>query len=95
MKETKMKRSEFIRTSLLALVGLTVTSFVEPLPLLYVPKKKVVAFKIWSAVLNDPDLFAHILSLHDTGKPILKTEIGYIEDDFIYDLMTVRLTLEK
>ncbi len=79
-------------------VGLAVSETVKHLPLIYEPENKIIAFKVTTEVLKNAEMFAHVLGLHDlptSYSNIVRTEIGYINDDFIHNMMTVRLTLSK
>jgi len=91
-----MKRSEFLRKGLLALVatgiGLNEVKSVEVEKFTWVKKvKKIAQFRITREALKDGHYFAWLLDEYKVYGRILTYEIGMMDDDFTKDLLTVRI----
>ena len=88
-----MKRSEFLRLSLLALVGSGLRLSPQPIPI-STPKIKVFYFKVSAEMLSDSvafeTLYNDLIKRYCRGTLISK-EIGYESDDFAKNLFTVVL----
>lgn len=91
-----MKRSDFIRLSILAAIGIAAAPAISLAPKLPPLKQTFYChFKVSRDLLDDRDMFEvllneHIKEINGKGN-LIETAIGYEDDDFIKDLMTVVL----
>jgi len=93
-----MKRSEFLRRSLLATVGLAILPIPEIFPQCPKLKQRIVySFKMSGETLLDKKLFDEIINDRiktlETKGHIESYEIGFMKDDFAKGLYTVIIQL--
>lgn len=93
-----MKRSEFLRRSLLATVGLALLPVPEIFPQRPAIKQRTVyCFKVTKQLLLDERTFNLLISDEiktlETKGHIAEYEIGFEEDDFVNNFYTVRIEL--
>jgi hypothetical protein len=96
-----MKRSEFVRLSILAAIGIAAAPALELAPKLpQLPAKcpRWVWLKVTDELLLDKEMFEHELNRvigKFGGRGNLKNiDIGFHADDFVQNLKTVMLTFE-
>ena len=100
-----MRRSEFLRKSLLAIAGIAVApaimteaKYAFKAPPVFIKPTRVMCFKVTNEILSDPEYFRHILKdagilgAVDKGETV-SFEMGFVDDDFTKNLMTVVLKL--
>lgn len=92
-----MKRSTFLRLTLMAAVGLAVAPVLEFPQLPKLREKKFYIFKVSKDFLKNPlcDTFIemHIKDFGIKGN-IVEQSIGFMDDDFARNLYTIKLTVE-
>jgi len=94
-----MKRSEFLRTAILAAIATPVL-----LPKILEDQPKAVsiypqlqgeinvAFKVNDAILKDPQLFNSAINGLVIDRSVKSIDIGLMDDDFVMGLKTVNIT---
>jgi len=92
-----MKRNEFIRLSILASLGLAAApaiKLVEKLPPL--KTRQFVMLKVTHELVNNREMFNEAIRhlVKGGGGNLVNMDIGYMNDDFVKNLFTVRLELE-
>jgi len=104
-----MKRSEFIRLSILSVLAIPVLELAEQLPqdkLVEIgsiningigvkPIYKYVKLRASSEFLLDKEAFESEINQHDIEGELINTEIGWENDDFANDWFSVRLTFKN
>ena len=93
-----MKRGEFLRRSTAALVGIAIApalisdavEVLKPLPV-----QKTYWLKVTEEMLKDPLAFDYLIRTYLPAQGNVKeVAIGYMEDDFINNLRTMKIELE-
>jgi len=93
-----MKRSEFLRLSLLASIGLAIAPSIALPQLPKLPEKKFYIMKVSAELMRMPDAWERELKLIikdvETRGNIVEHQIGWMDDDFARNLYTIQFTIE-
>jgi len=79
--------------SVLALLAIPAIPILKPLVIVEKSRKAThyIQFKASPEIIKDKDAFKSLIDKYNTKGTLIKTELGWINDDFANDLFTVRL----
>jgi len=96
-----MKRSEFIRTAILGIMTASPAPVAQIIPIPdeiqkmnweVLPSRKVIVFKVTFEAVSDSQIFDWILKENGyTEHEVKSVVLGFIDDDFIKNMMTCKI----